>query len=106
MQDDFLRLIAKDNVIKFNTALQFGVGYGAVGLMGMFPCPDASAFLAFGQSTVGILVSIDQGDIAVVYFGRFVNQVKDSFSAGQSIQDAVDLLRNLGNRLREATDIL
>ncbi len=95
------RHIAKVHVPHGDVALELGVGDGAVGLMGMPPGPVAGALLALRNGAVGGDGSVDQGHIAVIFLGGLVHQLKDPLRAGQSHDDGVDLVADLGDGLVE-----
>ena len=67
----------------------------------MLPCPAASAGFGLGNVAFLVDVGINQGDIACVHLRLHVHQLKDPLGAGQSQDDGVDLVGNLGDGLVE-----
>ena len=87
--------VAEIDVIHHNIALQLTIfGFARV-LVRVLPRPEAGAAVAFGDDAVFVLFRVDEGDIAVVHLGRFIQQVKDALRARQRHDDGIGLLRNL-----------
>ena len=96
-------VVAEVHVVKHHAALQPGVGDGAVGLVGMLPGPDVGALVAASADLPsGVLLGVDQLDIAVVGLGLLVHQVEDTLRAGGGGDHEVHLLADLGDGLGEA----
>ena len=73
-------------------------------MMWMFPCPGSGTFFAFIK--VAVMVErpgIDKGNIAVVLFRFLIDQAEDTFRAGKRHDNRVKLLRDLAERLVEAS---
>ena len=63
----------------------------------MLPGPVTGTLRAFGDVAVFVNFGVDQLDIAVVFLGRFIHQLEDPLGTGQSHNDGVDLVADLGN---------
>ena len=100
MEDNLFRRVAEVHVIEPHVAGQPGVGDGAV-VVGMLPGPDHGALGALGQGAVGVLLGVDQGHVAIVGFGLFIQQGEDPVGAGQTHDDHVDLVGHLADRAGE-----
>ena len=103
VQYRLLRHIAKVHVEHGDVALQFGVGYGAVRLMGMLPCPTAGALVGFGDIPVFVNFRVDQPDIARILLRLLVHQLKNPLRAGKGHDDGIDLVGYLGDGHIEGT---
>ena len=66
-------------------------------MVGMLPGPDVGALFALGQAAVGILLGVDQSDIAFVRFRLLVQQGEKAVGAGQTHNDHVDLVGHLSD---------
>ena len=89
-----------------HVAPELGVSHGVVRGVGMLPGPVAGRLFAFGDGAVGGDVGIDQLDVALVLLGLGIDDLKNPFRAGQSRQQGVELLGNLGNGLGEGPGVL
>ena len=58
VQDDLVLVVAEVHILKDDVALQLGVSDGAVGLVRMFPGPDAGALVGLGQGAVGLVLGM------------------------------------------------
>ena len=105
VENGFVWNITKGHVFEYNVTFHFGVGKGTI-VMRMFPCPYTGTFVGFGQVAVFIFHSVDQSNIAFVFFFWSVDEGEDTFSTGKSSEDVVELLGNLSNWLREGTGVL
>ena len=81
MQYDLVIAVTKVHIVKYNVAGQFGVGDGAVRLMGMLPCPHACALFAFLNVALFIFSGADKGYISLIHFRRFVHQPENTVGA-------------------------
>ena len=61
-----IRHIAEGHVVELHVSGQFGVSYGAVRLMWMFPCPQTGTLRTFDDVAVGILLRVDQCHVSFV----------------------------------------
>ena len=103
MQHGFLRHIAEVHFRHGDIALQFGVGHGAVRLMGMLPCPAAGALVGLGNIAFFVNFRIDQPDIALILLRLLVHQLKDPLGTGKSHDNGIDLVGHLRNGHIEGT---
>ena len=94
--------VAEIDVIHHDIALQLAIlGFARV-LVRVFPRPEAGAAVAFGDDAVFVLLRVDEGDIAIIHLGRFIQQVKDALRARQRHDDGIGLLGDLIDRLVKA----
>ena len=97
MQNDLVICIAKVYVIKNNGPFQLGIGNGPFGFVRMLPGPQICSCLSFRQISIFIFFCIDQFYITFVSFRCLIHQIKNTLSAGCSIDHKVDLLADLGD---------
>ena len=97
MQHRLIRSIAEIHIVHGDVALQFRVGHGAVGLVGMLPGPVAGTLVGFGDVAVFVYFRIDQPDIALVLLRLLVHQFEDPLRTGQCHDNGIDLVGDLGN---------
>ncbi|CCX38489.1 uncharacterized protein BN452_02363 [Clostridium sp. CAG:1013] len=69
--------------------------------MGMLPGPNAGALFALGDGAIGVLLGVDQSDVAFVGLSLFVQQSEDPLSACQAHNHQVQLVGYLADRARE-----
>ena len=100
MQDDLLLVVAEVHILKDDVALQLGVPGLAVGIHA-FPRPHAGGLVRLGDSIVRFVLGVDQGDVALVDLGLFIQQRKDTRTAGQRHNDGVQLHGDLADGLVE-----
>ena len=89
-------LIAEVNIKEPYLSSKLGIGYAAVG-MGVLPRPKTRSAFGLGELAVLVLCGVDKGNVALVRFRLFVKQVKNSFRAGKSHYNRIELLRKLIN---------
>ncbi len=94
MQDWLMRFICKIHVRHPYVPGQFGVGYGSVCPVGMFPGPHSGPFSAFHDFSV-LFPRIDQCNISIVGFGRFIQQGKNPFRSCKAHDNGIDLMGHL-----------
>ena len=94
MQNDFFRNISKVHIIKYDISGQTDVIYGTIGLVYMFPDPDAGVFGGLSQNTV-LFSGIDQCNISIVGFRLLVKKFEDSLASGQCHNHTVELHTHL-----------
>ena len=93
--------IGEVDIIKGDLALEPGIGDGTIFGMRMFPSPTAGLFLTFDWVAILIGLSVDQGNVAIVNFAWFVDEVEDTLRTGKSHGNKVNLLRDKANRHHE-----
>ena len=96
MKNILALLIGKVNVIKPDLAFKLGIGNAAVG-MRVLPRPKTRSAFGLGELAVLVLCGVDKGNVALVRFRLLVKQVKNSFRAGKSHYNRIELLRKLVN---------
>ena len=95
MQHRLFRHIAEVHAVHGDVAPEQSVGNGAVGLVGVFPCPCAGVLCAFGNGAILGNMAVDQGDIAVIGFRFFVHQLENTLGTCQRHNDGIDLVTDL-----------
>ena len=91
MQHEFVGHIAEVHIHEADIALEFGVGDGAVRLVGMAPRPFARTLLALGYVAVLVDDGVDEGDITFVGLGLHFQELEDPRRARARHDDGVDL---------------
>ena len=105
MQHGLFFFVAESHVFKLNFTFERNIRNAAV-MMRMFPCPLTSRQKSFCNSAVSKNVGVDQHYIAVINFRFFINYGKDTLCTGKRIQNTVEHLRHLRNRVLKAARIL
>ena len=104
MQNSLFFLVAESYVLKLNFTFKRNIRNAAV-VVRMFPCPLPGRQKCFCNCAVIKNICIDQRYIAAVNFGFFINYGKDTLCTGKSVQNAVEHLRHLRNRVLKAARI-
>ena len=91
MENRLALFIGKVDIDHAHVTAQRRIGDAAVGSMGMAPGPTAGTLGSLGENTV-LLSGVDEGDIALVGFGFFINEGEDTGGACTGHDDGVELL--------------
>ena len=101
VQHHFIVRIAEIHTVQHDGALQFLVGYGAVRLMRMFPCPNAGSVVCLCNRAVLMLHGVYHFNIAVIFFRLLVKQGEHTLCACNRHDDGIHLLADLRDRHAE-----
>ena len=102
VQDDLLGNVAEIHVEEAHVAFELGIGDGTVRRVRVFPRPDSRALLALDELAV-LFPCVDEGDVAFVRLGFFVDERNDALRARDTHDDGVDLIGNLTDVVGELT---
>ena len=101
MQNRLILNVTEIHIIEINLAFQPTIFNDSVLRMGVLPSPMARIFFRFNGASVPIVFGANQSHITIIRFGLLVRQLEDSFRAGGSHDQHIDLVRNLHDWHRE-----
>ena len=94
MQNGLFGNVTEVDFRETNVALERRIGQSAVAV-GMLPSPKVGACLAFDKIAVFIICRVDEGNVAFVALGLFVEKLEDTGCARERHRDRVDVLSRL-----------
>ena len=102
VQDDLVVVIAEVHIVEDDAALLLCISDRPLGFVRVLPRPKVRSRRRFCQNAVLILFRIDQLHIPFVRFRLLIHQVEDTMSSRRCIDDKVDLLADLRDRVGKA----
>ena len=102
MQHDLVLVISEIYIIENHAAFLSLVGHRAFRPVRMPPCPLVRADRRFCQISVLVLFRMDKFHIPLIFLRLFIHQIEYTLGAGRRIDDKVNLLADLGDRVRKA----
>ena len=100
VQDDLLLIVAEVDILKDDIALQLGI-LGLAVSADVLPRPHTGGLVGLGDGVVSGVLRMDKGDITLVDFRLFIQQRKDTCTAGQCHDNRVQLHGDLADGLVE-----